>query len=104
MAKVGRPKKSEFDMLDSDTQDEIASMDREQLKDYLAKVAMDTANLQKMQEEDQDLKEKKAAASEAGVIYRDGKKRNYQRVKLAMRVLGDKGGDTEPDGEASSLS
>ena len=106
MAGRGRPKgsgkKSEFDMLDQDTQDEIARMTKEELKEMIGRVAMDSMNVKNNRDNDQDLKEKKEAASEAGKQYKEGLKRNDQRTKLAMRCLGDKGGDTQPDGEAKS--
>lgn len=102
--KFGDGAKNEFPLLDQDTQDEIARMSTTELRDFIAKVAMDTANLLRAREEDQDLKEKKEAAKDAGAVYAEGQKRNAQRIKMAMRCLGDKGGDTQPEGEASNLS
>lgn len=99
--KTGDGAKKEFPDLDQDTQDEIARLSRDELIQYLAKVAMDSVNVKKNRDEDQDLQDKKELAADAGKYYSEALKRNDQRTRLAMRCLGDKGGDTEPDGEAS---
>jgi hypothetical protein len=104
---MGRPpgsKKDPFDALDTDEKDKLAAMAPDDIKGYIARVAMDQENLLKARDEDQDLQEKKEAASEAGAIYKEGSKRNRLRTKYAMRCLGDKGGDINPDGETSNLN
>lgn len=97
----GEEKKG-FPDLDQDEQDKIVHMSREELRDYIAKVAMDNANLMIQRAEDQHLKECKQATKDADENYREGNKRNGQRIKLSMRCLGDKGGDTQPVGEATA--
>lgn len=94
--KTGDGAKKEFPDLDQDEQDEIGAKSREDLREFIAKVAMDSVNVMKQRDEDQDLKEKKEAAAEAGKYYTEALKRNNQRTRLAMRCLGDKGGDTQP--------
>jgi uncharacterized membrane protein YdfJ with MMPL/SSD domain len=91
---MGRPKKDEFQDLDSDFQDNCAAMDEGQLRNLIAKVALDQATLIEHKENDEDLAQKKEAAKDAGAVYRDGTKMNKLRIKFARRVLGDKGKDT----------
>lgn len=100
---MGRPRKekNEFPDLDEDTQNEIAGKSRDQLKEFIAKVAMDNENLLKMRDEDKDLETAKENMKTASAMYREGAKRNRQRTRLAMRCLSDKGGDTQPTGEAN---
>ena len=102
----GRPRKekNEFPMLDDDTKNEIAGKSREELSAYLARVSMDQENLMTAKKNDGDLKECQEKLGMAMAIYRDGTKRNRQRIQYAMRCLGDKGGDTQPDGEATKVA
>jgi len=94
MAGRGRPKKDPFDILDEDEKSAIAGMNETQIRDRIAKVSLDQAALMELKEQDQDLKEKKEAAKEAGAIYREGTKRNKTLIAFARRVLGDKGKET----------
>ena len=98
----GAKKDKQFSLLDQDTQDEIGALGPEELKSLIARVAMDSMNVKKNREEDQDLAEKKEAAADAGKYYSEALKRNDQRTKFAMRCLSDKGGDTQPAGEADA--
>jgi hypothetical protein len=90
---MARPKKDEFDALSLDEKDMIASLKGEDLVAYVAKVAMDQAELMKAKEDDQDLAEKKTVAREAGAVYREGTRANKARIGLAKRIMEDRTGD-----------
>jgi hypothetical protein len=92
--------KDKFKALDSEFKDTIANMSEEEIRATVAKVGLNQVELMKAKEDDQDLAEKKFAASEAGAIYRDGTKFNKLRIEFCHQVLGDRGKDTgEFDGE-----
>lgn len=102
----GRPRKewNEFPMLDDDTKNGIAALSREDISTYISKTSMDQENLMTAKKNDGDLKEAQERLGNAMAIYRDGTKRNRQRIRYAMRCLSDKGGDTQPDGETSKVT
>jgi hypothetical protein len=93
MANRGRPKKNKFDDLDTDFKDSVAGMSEEQIRAKLAEVALNQAALMAAKSEDEDLKEKKAIAKEAGAQYSEGTKMNRLRTEFCRQVLGDKGKD-----------
>jgi hypothetical protein len=84
-------KKDQFDDLDSDFKDAAASMSPDELNARIAEVAKNEQENLKLKTEDEDLKAKKAQATEAGKVYKEGSKQNTLRIKFLMRVLGDKG-------------
>lgn len=63
----------------------------EQIRERIAKVALDQAALMAAKDLDQDLKDKKAAASYANETYRDGTKFNKLRIAYCRMVLGRQG-------------
>jgi hypothetical protein len=87
----GRPKKGEFEDLDSDFKDAIASSTVEDINKRIAEVAKNQETNLKSMAEDQDLAEKKEAVKDASAQYREATKANRLRIAYCMRVLGDKG-------------
>ncbi len=67
--------------------------DNEKLKGRIAKAAMDSAAFAAAKREDQDLKAKSQAATEAGAVYREAAKTNGLRIAYAMVVLKGRGVD-----------
>lgn len=84
-------KKDIFDDLDSDFKDSAADMSPDQLNAKIADVAKAEQDNLKAKTDDEDLKSKKALATEAGKQYGDASKANKLRIQFLMRVLGDKG-------------
>jgi flagellar motility protein MotE (MotC chaperone) len=89
-----RQKKDPFDMLTGEEKDAVASMSPEEIRNRIAKAAMDQAALEEAQKNDGDLQEKKAAVKYAMEPYRDGKKRLKQLIKYARTVLDAQGKDS----------
>lgn len=89
--RLGRTKKGPFDDLPSDFKDAVAQSSPDDIKKRVAAIAIEQAELEKAKEADQDYQEKKAAASAAGAVYRDGKKGAKLRIAYCLQVLGDKG-------------
>lgn len=87
------PKKDKFADLDQEIKTAICSMNEAEIRSKLSEVSLNQAALMAAKEEDQDLKEKKEAASDAGTIYRDGTKQNRLTVEYARQVLGDRAKD-----------
>lgn len=91
MARFKQGKKGPFDDLPTDWKDAIAQSSPDEIKKRIAAIAIEQAELEKAKENDQDYQEKKAALSEAGAVYRDGKKGAKLRTAYALQVLKDKG-------------
>lgn len=85
-------KKDPFEDLDTDFKEAVAGMANDEIRERIAKVALDQMELMEAKKQDQDLTDKKEAYSEANAIYRDGTKMNKLRMEFCKRVLGDKGG------------
>jgi ElaB/YqjD/DUF883 family membrane-anchored ribosome-binding protein len=83
--------KDPYEDLDSDYKDAIAASTVEDINKRIAEIAKNEQDNLKAKGDDQDLKEKKEAATEAGKQYKDASKQNRLRILFAMRVLGDKG-------------
>lgn len=90
---MGRKKKNKFDDLDADFKSGVESMTDEDIRDKVAQIALDTEELLKAKEDDEDLKEKVQIAKEAGAVYRDGVKMNRVRIQYAQMVLESRGKD-----------
>jgi hypothetical protein len=82
--------KDPFVQLDDDFKASVNSMDEAEIRNTIAKVALDQAALQEAKEQDTDLAEKKEIAREAGTIYRDGTKHNKIKILYCRQALGDK--------------
>lgn len=87
----GKTKKDPFEDLDPEFKDALAAMTVEDINKRIAEVAKNEQENLKMKDEDEDLAEKKAQATEAGAVYKDASKMNRLRIQFAIRVLGDKG-------------
>lgn len=90
---MGRKKKNKFDDLDADFKAGVEGMTDEDIRDKVAQIALDTEELLKAKEDDEDLKEKVQIAKEAGAVYRDGVKMNRVRIQYAQMVLESRGKD-----------
>jgi hypothetical protein len=86
--------KDKFKDLDGEFKDTVASMSEEEIRATIAKVSLNQVELINAKALDQDLIQKRAAASDAGAIYREGTKQNKLRIEFCHQVLGDKGKDT----------
>lgn len=84
-------KKDVFEDLDSDFKDAAANMTEDQLNSKIADVAKNEQENLKNRAADQDLKEKREQAGEAGKQYKEASKANRLRIQFLIRVLGDKG-------------
>ncbi len=100
MPKQPFPKKEKFAELPEEFKDAVAGMQEAQIRDRIAKVALDQAALMEAKDLDEDLAEKKEIANEAGAIYRDGTKMNKLKVEFCRQVLGDKGKPNGDSGQA----
>jgi len=92
MGKRGRPKKDPFEALDTDFKDAIASSNVADIRNRIAKIAMDQVELMKAKSEDEDLRAKVEEVKIASEQYREGTKLNKLRIMYAKQVLEDKGG------------
>lgn len=88
---MGRQKKNKFDDLDADFKSVVENMSDEDIRDRVAQIALDTEELLKAKEDDEDLKEKVQVAKEAGAVYREGVKMNRVRIQYAQMILDSRG-------------
>lgn len=86
--------KDKFEDLDEDFKDSIAAMDEDAIRSTIAKVSLNQVEMMNAKAGDQDLIQKREAASEAGAVYREGTKMNKLRIEFCHQVLGDKAKDT----------
>jgi hypothetical protein len=77
--------------LDQYFKDTAAALSEADLRDRVAKTALDLAALQEAKEKDFDLKEKKEIAKEAGAVYREGIKASKLRTSYLRMMLEAKG-------------
>lgn len=96
--KKGRPAKDPFEFVAPEFKDFVNSASDEDVKKKIAEVAMNQAALMEAKEADEDLKEKKAVATEAGRVYTEGTKANKQSIAYARALLGARG---SPNGDSS---
>lgn len=87
----GRKKKDPFDMLSTEERDGIASMNDDEIRNRIAKAAMDQAALEEARKLDQDLAEKTEAKKYAEAPYREGRKRLKQLVSYSRQLLDARG-------------
>lgn len=87
----GRPKKDPYDQLSEEERDGIAGMKDPDIRDRIAKAAMDHAALEDAMKGDGDLTEKKEALKYAREPYSVGKKRLRQLVRYSRSVLDGRG-------------
>jgi hypothetical protein len=98
MPKISK-KKNKFADVPEEFRDAVAGMNEAQIRDRIAKVALDQAALLEAKADDQDLAEKREQAKEAGAGYREGTKLNKLKIEFCRQVLGDK---SKPTGEFSA--
>jgi hypothetical protein len=91
MAKFKKPKKGPFDDLSSDFKDAVAQSTPEDINNRIAQITKDTEELLAARDEDEDFQSKKALYSEAGAVYRDGKKANRLKTLYCIETLHSKG-------------
>lgn len=90
--------KNPYSELTEDFKESINNATDDEINQKIAETAKNQAALEEAKEKDEDLKEKKAQASEAGAVYRDGKKANNQKIKYAREVLSGRGKDAGDSG------
>ncbi len=83
----GRKKKLEFEELDSEFKDTIASLSDEQIKQRMAEIAMNEQENQNAKKADTDLEEKIAQAKYAGEVYKEATKFNRLRTKYCCEII-----------------
>jgi len=88
---MARLPKGEFDELDSEYKDGIASMTKEEINNRISEIAKAEAESQAAKKEDQELKEAKLKASVAGEGYRESTKLAKLRIKYCIQILKDRG-------------
>lgn len=77
----------ELTRLDEGLKERLDSMSKEQLKAFVGQTSLDELENQKQKKEDQDLAEKKAAATAAAAKYKDVTKANKTRIEYAKYLL-----------------
>jgi len=87
-----KSKTDKFDALPAEFRDSLAAMNRKDIRERIAQIALDQQELMDAKEKDHDLLKAKEQAKEAGEIYREGTKMNKLKIAFAKRVLDDKGG------------
>lgn len=88
---MARQKKDKFEDLDEDFKDDIASKSEEEIRKKISTVALNQVALLEARDLDEDLQQKKEAASVAGAVYREGTTMNKLRIEFCKQVLSDKG-------------
>lgn len=77
----------ELTRLDEGLKEQLDSMSKEQLKAFVGQTSLNEMENQKQKKEDQDLAEKKAAATAAGAKYKETTKSNKTRIEYAKYLL-----------------
>lgn len=95
----GRKKKGKWDDLDMEWKMAVASAKDDDIHTRLKDLALGRSALLDARSKDQQLKEAKEAASQAGEVYRDGLKGNAMRVAYIREVLESRGKDGDGDFE-----
>lgn len=73
--------------LDKDFRDAVPGMDEKELRNRVAQVALNQEALEEAKTKDADYQEAKDRFSNAGAVYRDGKKRNKLMTKYLRYIL-----------------
>lgn len=84
--------KDPFDDLPAEFKDAVAAASRAAIRDKIATISLDQAELMEAKKKDTDLEKARETAREAGAIYREGTKMNKLKIEWAKRCLDDKGG------------
>lgn len=91
MAKRGRKPKDPFSELTAEERDALAAMTDDEIRNRIAKAALDQEALESAMADDGDLKERKLAYDYAKEPYKTGKKRLKQFVKFGRQTLDSRG-------------
>lgn len=89
----GRPKKDKFADLDESFKAEVQGASADALKDIVARITLSNAAIQAEKEDDQDLREKQAAATAAGAIYREAAKAHKTKLAFVRETMKSRGMD-----------
>lgn len=90
-----KPKKSFVEKIQEEMPEFANAVDGssvEQLEKRLSDIAKAGEALEQKKEDDEELEQAQANASELGAPYRDGKKELRKQTKYIIRAIGDKGG------------
>lgn len=88
---MGRPKKNEFEDLDSDFKTSIESATDEEIRKKIAQVALNEHENRANKGKDEDLKNAKDKAKEAGRQYAEATAANKARISYAHFILESRG-------------
>jgi hypothetical protein len=80
-----------FKLLEEEFKDKVAASNTDELRNLIAETCKNEEQNLAAMKADQDLKSKKALVSEAAAGYREGTKRNKQKLKFIIQVLSDRG-------------
>ncbi len=86
-----KTKKDPYEILDDQFKTMIVAMGEDEIRNEIATVALNQAELMIAKTQDQHLQEKKEEAKEAGAVYREGTKFNKLKISYARQVLEDRG-------------
>lgn len=101
---MGRPKgsknkKDRFADLEDEFKADVQAADDDKIKRMVSEASLNHGALMEAKGKDEDLKEKREVASEAGAVYREGTKRYKLKVEFCRLVLDTRG---KPSGEAET--
>lgn len=85
--KVGDAVKSPWDDIEPELRNDIENMKDDEIRQRVAEIHLTLQALNNAKELDQDLKDKKAAAAEAGRTYREQAKGAKLLTKYALSIL-----------------
>lgn len=88
-----RKKKDKFEDLPPEFVDSVNSMSTEEIRDRVATIALQQAELMAARDLDEDLQMAKVTAREAGAVYREGTKMNKVKIEFCKHVLGARGAE-----------
>ena len=93
---MGRPRKNfqekdKFHALEDEFKSAIMQSDETEIRVRISQVALNQAELDAAQKDDQDLAEKAEAYKTAAEVYREGRKVNKLKIQFCKQVLDSKG-------------
>jgi hypothetical protein len=94
MGKKRGPKtKDPYAEVPQEFRDSMMKADDKVINEKIAEIAKNNAALQEAKDQDEDLKDKKRTANEAGAVYREGAKACKQKIKYLRDILAGRGKD-----------
>lgn len=88
-----KAEKDPFIDVPEEFKDAVMGMNVEEIKQRIAKVALDQVELMKMKKEDEDLIKQRELYKEAGLVYREGTKLNRVKIEYCKMMIDSKGGN-----------